>query len=176
MQNTDKLKEVLQLFSDEKNFIFTVHSLSVVFPELSEDNINQLLCRANKKGILERISKGVYLNPRVMYDPSSILFSVAKILRFPECMYVSLESVLSARSVISQQMTGYLTIITSGRSNIIDCSRFGKIEFIHSDCLELLPSNVKFDAKTGMYWATEEQALEDMKQHRRKLLTLVEDR
>lgn len=176
MQNTDKLKKVLQLFSDERNFIFTVHSLSVVFPDLSEENINQLLCRANKNGILERICKGVYINPNVTYDISSVLFSVAEALRFPECMYISLESALSAISVISQQMIGYLTIITSGRSSVIDCSRFGKIEFVHSDCVELVPGKVHFDIQTGMYWATEEQALRDMKKHRRKLMTLVEDR
>lgn len=176
MQNANKLKSILQTFSDEKNFLFTVHSLSAVFPELSEENINQLLCRANKCGVLERVCKGIYINSNVMYDQSLVLFSIAKTVRFSECMYVSLESVLSAMSIISQQMTGYLTIITSGRSGVINCSKFGKIEFVHSDCIELLPNKVKFDVLTGMFWATEQQALDDMKQHRRKLISLVEDR
>lgn len=176
MQNSTKLKSIIQQYSDEKNYLFSIESLSVVFPELSEANINQLLSRANKGGILERVCKGIYINPNVKYDSGSVLFSVAQALRFPECMYVSLETVLSSLSVISQQMMGYVTIITSGRSGIIDCGRFGKIEFVHSDNVELVHENVRFDIQTGMYWATENQALSDMKKHRRKLLSLVEDK
>lgn len=173
MQSTSKLIHILKEYSNANNYIITSKSLLIAFPELSEENINQLLCRANKAGIIERVCKGVYVNSDVKYDSSNVLFSVAKIMRFPECMYVSLETVLSAMSIISQQMISYITIVTSGRSGIIDCSRFGKIEFIHSDRIELSPKNVRFDVLTGMYWATEEQALTDMKKHRRKLITMI---
>ena len=176
MQSTKKLIQILKEYSNENNYIVTVNSLLIAFPELSEANINQLLCRANKFGILERVCKGVYLNSTVKYDPSSVLFTVAKILRFSECMYVSLETVLSGMSVISQQMLSCVTIITSGRSGMIECSKFGKIEFVHSDRIALLPEKVKYDVLTGMFWATEEKALEDMKSHRRKLLGMVENR
>jgi len=175
MRNSDKLEKILEEFADNNNFIFTVNSLYSVFPELSESNINQLLCRANKSGLLERVCKGVYVYTKVKYDPSSVLFLCAKTLRYSDCMYVSLETVLSSLSVISQQMLSFVTIVTSGRSGIIDCSRFGKIEFVHSDKIDTGSGDIKYDMKTGLFWANKELAQKDMKIHRRKLVSLIQE-
>jgi len=175
MRNSEKLKAILEEFGNENNFIFTPQSFYSAFPDLTEANVNQLLCRADKSGLLERVCKGVYVYTKVKYDPSSVLFLCARTLRYSEFMYVSLETVLSSLSVISQQMLSYITIITSGRSGIINCSRFGKIEFVHSDKTDMDTENLGYDTKTGLFWANKELALKDMKMHRRKLISLIEE-
>lgn len=174
MQNTKKMELLLERFSDRYNFMFTPKSFRSAFPNLSDANLNQILCRANRSGLMERVCKGVYIYTKAEYDPSIVLFLAAKALRFDEFMYVGLETSLSAYSAISQQMLSFITIVTSGRSSIIDCSRFGKIEFVHSDNAPDA-KDLYYDKRTGLFWSNEDLALNDMKKHRRKLVTMLED-
>jgi hypothetical protein len=77
-----------------------------------------------------------------------ILYHSAAKLRAGEFNYLSLETVLSDAGAISQIPMNWITIISSGRSNIIDCGAFGKIEFIHTTTSPKRSS----DAKTDFTW------------------------
>ena len=77
---------------------------------------------------------------------------------------VSLESVLSESGAVSQQLLGWITVMTTGRSGKISCGRFGTVELIHTaKPAEKVMPLLRLDARTGMWWANEKLALQDMK-------------
>ena len=127
-----------------------------------------LLSRASKSGILERVCKGIYIYPKANYDSSLVLFKVAAKLRADHLNYVSLETVLSDTGAISQQLLGWITVMTTGRSGIIKCGRFGTVELIHTaKPTEKIMPHLRLDARTGLWWADEELARQDMKDAKR---------
>ena len=93
-----------------------------------------------------------------------------------ECFnYISLEFVLCSYSVISQQMLSWLTIMTTGRSNIIKCGSFGTIEFVHTEKRgSKLTGHLSADSWSGMLMADIHLAMEDEKVCRRKSLSLID--
>ncbi|MBQ4438492.1 hypothetical protein II898_06410 [bacterium] len=118
--------------------------------------------------MLERICKGIYLYTKTDYDSSLILFKVAAKLRANNMNYVSLETVLSQSGVISQQLLGWITVMTTGRSGIIRCGRFGTVELIHTaKNFDKIMPELRLDRVTGMFWASEKLALQDMKDCKR---------
>ena len=127
-----------------------------------------LLSRASKNGILERVCKGIYIYPKANYDSSLVLFKVAAKLRADHLNYVSLENVLSDTGAISQQLLGWITVMTTGRSGVITCGRFGTAELIHTaKPPEKIMPHLRLDARTGLWWADEELALQDTKDAKR---------
>lgn len=174
MQPIRNLEEILWKFSTPDSFLYSPDDLKVFFPGITDQTLMKLLSRAVIAGILERVCKGIYLYPRVQYQSSKVLYMVACKLRAGCFNYISLESVLCEHSVISQQMLSWLTIMTTGRSNIIDCGRFGSIEFIHTmkPC-HVLKNHLFIDRWSGMMVADVHLAMEDEKDCRRKSLGLV---
>ena len=88
--------------------------------------------------------------------------------------YISLETVLCETSYISQQMISYLTVMTSGRSGIIDCGKFGTIEFVHTaKKIERISKNLFLDTKSKMLKAKPVQAYKDMIDAKRTTIELI---
>ncbi|MFV9927934.1 MAG: hypothetical protein AB8V45_05345 [Candidatus Midichloria sp.] len=61
-----------------------------------------------------------------------LLFHCTSYLRSNEFNYISLETALSDIVIISQLPINWISIMSSGRSNIISCGKFGTIEFVHT--------------------------------------------
>lgn len=129
-----------------------------------------LLSRAVKAGILCRICKGIYFYPVRDYPQGNLLFHAAARLRAGELNYISLETVLSDAGVISQVPIQWITVMTSGRSHIVDCGEFGRIEFVHTVRKPRdLAGELTYDANRHMWRASVGLALRDMKVTRRSL-------
>ena len=168
MQPIKLLEKTLEQNVDSQHCLFSQQDFSSVFPDMTPENLTVLLSRAVKSNILERICKGIYLYTKTDYDSSLILFKVAAKLRANNMNYVSLETVLSQSGAISQQLLGWITVMTAGRSGIINCGRFGTVELIHTakNFGKIMPE-LRLDRVTGMFWASEKLALQDMKDCKR---------
>lgn len=170
MQPMNQLTEVLEHCADKTHCLFSEDDFYPLFPGITVQNLRMLLSRASKNGVLERVCKGVYLYPKAEYDSSLILFKVASKVRAGCWNYVSLETVLSECGIISQMPMGWITIMTTGRRGVIGCGRFGSVEFIHTEKQpEKTMPELHLDRTTGMFWASPELALRDMKNARRPL-------
>lgn len=168
MQPMQVLARALEQNADTVHFLFGVQDFSSLFPDFTNENLCMLLSRAAKSGLLERVCKGIYIYPKVPYDSSLVLFKVAAKLRADHLNYVSLETVLSDTGAISQQLLGWITVITTGRSGVINCGRFGTVELIHTaKPTEKIMPHLRLDMRTGMWWADEVLALQDMRDAKR---------
>ena len=170
MQPIHLLKETLEQNTDKSHFLFSVQDFSPLFPDFTNENLCMLLSRTSKNGILERVCKGIYLYPKTNYDSSLVLFKVAAKLRADHVNYVSLETALSDTGAISQQLLGWITVMTTGRSGVITCGRFGTVELIHTaKPTEKIMPHLRLDARTGLWWADEELALQGMRDTKRNV-------
>lgn len=170
MQTQAVLEKTLSNLVDSEHFLFSETDFLPIFPSLTVQNIRMSLSRAVKNGILERVCKGIYLYPKKGFDSSVVLFKAASKLRADFFNYVSLETVLSQAGLISQMPLGWITVMTTGRRGIINCGRFGSVEFIHTQkTLEKIMPDLHLESKTGMFWASAELALKDMKDAKRPL-------
>jgi hypothetical protein len=80
---------------------------------------------------LERVAKGVYLNPMALSKNSHVIEDIAAVLRRAHFSYVSLESMLSEYGVISQVPVRRITLMTTGAKGVYD-TPYGTIEFTHT--------------------------------------------
>ena len=175
MQSIRVLEDILWKNSNSESFLYSVDDLKVFFPETTDSALMKLLSRAASANLLERVCKGIYLYPRVSYQASKVLYLAASKLRADCFNYISLESVLCAHSVISQQMLSWLTVMTSGRSNIIRCGNYGTIEFIHTEKKGAgLNGHLSVDPWSRMLTADIYLAMEDEKDCRRKSMNLID--
>lgn len=82
--------------------------------------------------------------------------------------YISLETVLSDAGVISQIPMNTITIMSSGRSHVLRCDKFGRIEFVHTSQKPAdLVDTLYYDKRCGLWRASIAQAIQDMKSTRR---------
>lgn len=168
MQSIDILAQALERCADKENCLFSTADFSSLFPDFTKENMRMLLSRVAKRGLLERVCNGIYLFSRVSYDSSVILFRTACKLRAQFFNYVSFETVLSRSGIISQLPLAWITVMTGGRKGVIDCGRFGFIEFIHTEKKqENIATGLHFDTQSGMLWASDALALQDMKDAKR---------
>jgi hypothetical protein len=127
-----------------------------------------LLSRAEKTGILKRVCRGIYLYPQVDYPHGRILFHAAALLRASEFNYISLETALSDAGIISQIPINSITLMSSGRSSVIPCGDFGRIEFVHTTRRpEELAGLLSYDPACRLWRASPVLALRDMRATRR---------
>lgn len=174
MQPIEQLKETLAALPNNPagNF-FTLSDLRAVLPELSTGAFKTLLSRAAKKKLLKRVCRGVYADNRNKATGLE-LYHIAARLRAHAFNYISLETALSDAGVISQIPLQWITLMSSGRSQIIDCGNIGHIEFIHTKKTpEQVAKQLHYDSRAHLWRANVALALEDMK-HTQRNLDLVD--
>ncbi|MDZ4406010.1 type IV toxin-antitoxin system AbiEi family antitoxin domain-containing protein [Prosthecobacter sp.] len=174
MQPLKQLSEVLRSLADRDHCVFTPSDLAAAVPECGQ--LAVLLSRATAAGVLKRICRGVYLYPVPDYPTGSLLFHAAARLRAGEFNYISLETVLSDAGVISQVPMNWISLMTSGRSHVVDCGDYGHIEFVHTaQRPEDLSGELTYDAERHLWRAAVRQALRDMKATRRSMELVDEE-
>jgi len=170
MQPSRKFERDLSSLADEEHYLFTLSDLAVLLPEHSRSALKILVSRASARGVLERVCRGLYLYPGVRYPADLLLYHAAARLRARSFCYLSLESVLSDAGVISQIPLQWITLMTSGRSGIISCGRFGTIEFIHTArSPKRLAEDLHYDFRCRLWRASVPRALADMRAARRDM-------
>jgi len=113
-RNLFTLQDIGKFFQDEK-------------PKTLQESINRLV----KKGILERVAKGIYLFSYRRHRGTRTLEKIAITLRRGEYNYISLESALSEYGIISQILIDRITVMTTGRKGEYT-TPYGTIEFTHT--------------------------------------------
>ena len=168
MQPIAKLTEVLSGLARPGPLLFTATDIAAVFGAYRQ--LPVLLSRAAKAGRIARICRGIYLYPPTGYPGGNLLFHVASRLRASAFNYLSLETVLSETGVISQVPMNWISLMSSGRSHIVDCGPWGRIEFIHTQQRpEALASELTYDHERRLWRASARLALRDMKITRRSM-------
>ncbi|MBC2705897.1 type IV toxin-antitoxin system AbiEi family antitoxin domain-containing protein [Desulfobacula sp.] len=168
MQTIRQLDLILSELADKEHFMFSLGDLRGINPDQTKGAFRVLISRAVKNGLLKRICRGLYLYPKVSFETGLVLYHAAARLRAHEFNYLSLESVLSDTGVISQIPMNWITLMSSGRSNIIDCGAFGHIEFIHTKNIPAaLACELTYDFRCHLWRASIKQAVKDMKRTRR---------
>ena len=132
MQPIRRLAVVLEEVAGPDRAVFAASDLRSAVPDLSRAAFTVLLSRAATGGLLERVCRGVYLYPKAGLASGLVLPHVAARLRCGHLLYLSLESALSEQGALSQLLLDRLTLMTSGRRAVIDCGRWGSIEFTHT--------------------------------------------
>lgn len=174
MQPLKQLAWILENAADREHYLFSLRDLRGALPEQNMSAFKSLIARAEKSGLLRRVCRGLYLYPKVEYPAGQLLYHAAARLRANEFNYLSLESVLSDAGIISQVPMNWITVMSSGRSNIFDCGSLGHIEFIHTKKSPAqLASYLTYDPRCHLWRASVALALRDMKLARRDL-TLVD--
>lgn len=168
MQPIRILENTLLQLATGPHYLFSAKDLSAILPKHNQASLNILLVRAEKNGILTRVCRGLYLNPKADYPAGMVLYHAAARLRAHEFNYISLESVLSDAGVISQVPMNWVTLMSSGRNNIINCGSFGHLEFIHTKrSLNNILPRLTYDSDCRLWRASVALALKDMKLTRR---------
>jgi predicted transcriptional regulator of viral defense system len=162
------LKNVLEELADEEHYLFRVSDFYQLFPDMSVDALRMLLGRALKTGVLRHFCRGLYLYPRAGHQKGFELHHAAARLRERSFCYLSLESVLSEESLISQIPLGWITVVTGGRSGIIPCGVWGSIEYIHTKkYFEDIEHDLTYDYRYRLWRASVRLALKDMRYAKR---------
>jgi hypothetical protein len=103
-------------------------------------------------------------------DRGLVLPHAAAKLRPLGLNYLSLETVLSDAGVISQIPINRIMVMSSGRSGVIDCGRWGSIEFVKTrQRPQALVGNLEYDSRARLWRANVAQALRDMRATHRNL-------
>jgi hypothetical protein len=166
MQPQRQLENVLATLVDADHYLFSTSDLQGVFA--GSRGLLVLLSRAEKAGILKRVCRGIYLYPKVDYPRGRLLFHSAALLRAGEFNYISLETALSDAGIISQIPINSITLMSSGRSSVIRCGEFGRIEFVHTARRpDELAGLLSYDPACRLWRASPALALRDMRATRR---------
>ena len=169
MQPIKKLEKWLSNHCSKDNYLLRSSDLKALFPELSNGAYRTLFSRAASSDVLMRVARGIYMRKGLNYSGLT-LFHIAAFMR-PECFnYISLETALSDVGVISQIPFSWITVMSSGRSNKINCGEYGTIEFVHT---EKKPNNIRdnlvYDDRCNLWRASVKLALRDMKDAHRDM-------
>jgi len=168
MQPMKQISQILEILANGENYLFTLADLRAALPGAKVGAFKALLSRAQKTGLLRRVCKGVYLYPRANYPAGLVLFHAAAKLRADAFNYLSLETVLSDAGVISQIPLNWITLMSSGRSHIVDCGDYGHMEFIHTKRKpDDVADQLNYDPDCRLWRASVALALLDMKLTRR---------
>lgn len=160
--NLDILKGLRRL-SGREDRIFSISDIRGLCPGKPESALLPWLSRQVRQGELIRVCRGVYMLPDCEFRGSQLLGRTAGLLRADRLNYLSLETVLSEAGVISQIPMGRITVMSSGRSNVISCGGYGEIEFVHtSKTPAYLSGSLVYDPTYCLWRASVGQALRDM--------------
>ena len=154
--------------------IFTSMDLAYLSGKNLDSQFTRNLSKITKKGVLEKVCNNLFINPSLPPTSKHILFKIAKIIRWDEFIYVSLESQLSYLGEISQTMINRVTIMTNGRSYLQN-TKYGVIEFTHtSRKIGKIKNDLYFDSDLGGFRAAKKRAIQDLKRVGRNLHMLDE--
>jgi predicted transcriptional regulator of viral defense system len=168
MQPLKQLSETLRSLAGPEHCLFAPSDLAAAVPECGQ--LAVLLSRATKAGLLKRVCRGIYLYPVPGYPAGSLLFHAAARLRAGEFNYISLETALSDAGVISQVPMNWISLMTSGRSHVVDCGDYGHIEFVHTTQRpEDIRGELTYDPERHLWRASVRQSLRDLKATRRSM-------
>lgn len=151
---------------------FSLKTLQLLFPEDSRTML-KALARHQQAGVIERVARGLYVNPKARCLPGDLLSALVSFLRPWDFNYLSLESALSEADWISQ-IPSRLTLMTTGRSQTF-ITPYGTIEFVHTMQTEgKLRSEIRFDPQRELAVATPNRALRDLKRVGRNLDLVID--
>lgn len=153
---------------DQRGFwAFTAQTLKLLFPENDRARTKALAAHQGA-GLIERIARGLYINPRSRSLPQDLLSALVAWLRPWDFNYLSLESALSEAGMISQ-IPSRLTVMTTGRSQTFK-TPYGTIEFTHTaQTPEQLRDDLVWDSQRELWVATPTRAQRDLVKARRNL-------
>ena len=112
-------------------YVLARRDIEKLFPEESTKAMDQSLKRLVADGLLQRVARGLYVNPAASSKNRWIAEEIARALRPGKLSYVSLESILSEYGVISQIPVNRMTVMTTGASGLVE-TPYGVIEFTHT--------------------------------------------
>lgn len=174
-----KIVDFIRLMDDldaKGIWVYRLYTLARVTGE-APGTLQRTLSRMGRAGLITKVARGLYVNGRAKSMPADPLPTLASFLRPWGFSYLSLESVLSERGLISQ-IPSRMTMMTSGREGVFH-TPFGTIEFVHTERpLEALSNDLSFDEARGMWVASTERAVADLRRVGRNtdlLLTENED-
>lgn len=158
------LMQSLATLATPERYLFAPDDLRALLPEISASAFKTLLSRAVKQRYLDRVCRGLYLYRQAAVPAGLVLFHAAARLRADGFNYISLETVLSDAGVISQVPMNRISVMSSGRSNVISCGGWGAIEFVHT-CQRAndLVGQLHYDGQCRLWRASVPQALRDMR-------------
>lgn len=168
MQPLKQLARSLDELADRDHCVYASSDLAGAVPECRD--LRVLLSRATKAGLLRRVCRGIYFYPVRDYPVGHLLYHAAARLRAGKFNYLSLETVLSDAGVISQVPMNWISLMTSGRSHVVDCGDYGHIEFVHTAQrpADVAPELV-YDTDRRLWRGSVRQALRDMQATRRSM-------
>lgn len=170
MQPIRQLLSTINTLATPQACLFTLADLRCALPDLSGAAFKTLLSRAAREGHLGRVCRGLYVYEPAKPDRGRVLYHAVSKLRPLALNYLSLESTLSDAGVISQMPINRITVMSSGRSNTVDCGNWGSIEFVRTrQKPEDLTGQLHYDADCRLWRASVAQSLRDMKATRRNL-------
>jgi hypothetical protein len=170
LQPMRRLIRQLSKLATPERYLFTPDDMRALVPDLSDSAYKTLLSRAAAEGHLARLCRGLYIFEPAKPESGLVLFHAAARLRASQLNYISLETALSDLGVISQIPINWITLMSSGRSSIISCGKWGTIEFVHTRQRPLaLIGNLRYDAACRLWRASAGQALRDMKAAKRNM-------
>jgi hypothetical protein len=170
LQPIKQLTKIIESLASEDHNLFTLSDLRSAVPTISPGAFKVLMSRAEKSGLFRRICRGLYIYPKVEYHRGLLLFHAAARLRADQFNYLSFETVLSDAGVISQVPINWISLMSTGRSNVIRCGEWGTIEFVHTNQKpETLKDQLEYDTHCHLWRASVALALRDMKRAKRRL-------
>lgn len=123
--------ETLLNWSRQGRVIFTRNELRLLFPDDGDAAFKAGVDRLVVRGVLHRISRGVFVFALAERGDPYMLERIAALLRRGAYSYLSLESALSEYGVISQVPLAGITVMTTGRAGMFR-TPYGRIEFTHT--------------------------------------------
>lgn len=168
MQPSIEMIKALRECTRDRPVLFALRDLQALLPGHAENAFKSILSRLVQRGELERVCRGVYAMPGDASRIADLLARIAARLRAHQFNYISLETALSDAGVISQVPVNRLTLMSSGRSNVIPCGVYGTIEFVHTrKTARDVAEQLAYDPVCRLWRASVLLALRDMRDTRR---------
>jgi hypothetical protein len=161
--NAYDLEHVLRHLDKQGVWLVSRSQFGVLFPNENTEALKKSLARHCKAERLLRVAQGLYANPNAHSKTARALEALVPQLRPLDFNYLSAETVLAERSVISQMTQNYLTVMTTGASKRYQ-TPYGTIEFTHTkrDYRQQL-EQMSFDEDRGLWVANTALAYRDLK-------------
>lgn len=160
---TYELEQALRHLDKQGVWLVSRSQFGVLFPNENTEALKKSLARHCKAERLLRVAQGLYANPNAHSKTARALEALIPHLRPLDFNYLSAETVLAERSVISQMTQNYLTVMTTGASKRYQ-TPYGTIEFTHTkrDYRQQL-EQTSFDEDRGLWVANTTLAYRDLK-------------